>query len=46
MAIDGMLCQGSAKGGVQTNSISKENDEEMVKSNSYNTNPVQWEDWQ
>ena len=40
-----VLC-GSAKGGVQTGSIVEEEEVTMVKSNNYNTNPVQWEDWQ
>lgn len=40
-----LICQ-SAKGGVAGDSMEKFDTEEMVKSNNYNTNPVQWEDWQ
>lgn len=40
-----VLC-GSAKGNADKQSIVVEEEETMVKSNSYNTNPVQWENWQ
>lgn len=45
--LDGILCQASAK--YDNTSISKENDESLVKSqrnSNYKGNPVVWEDWQ
>ena len=41
---DGVLCKTSGK--VDPDSIVVEEEETMVKSNNYNINPVQWEDWQ
>ena len=45
VAADGILCQGSAKGGYDGNSITKENEENMVKGYNYSGNSVQWDDW-
>ena len=43
----GFLCETSAKGFVDPDSMIKEDDETMgVKSSGYNTNYVEWQDWQ
>lgn len=42
--LEGILCQVSGK--YDEDSMKNEGEENMVKSNNYNTNPVQWEDWQ
>lgn len=41
--LEGILCQVSGK--YDEDSMKNEGEENMVKSNNYNTNPVQWEDW-
>lgn len=47
VAADGILCQGSAKGGYDQNSISRESEESLVKGErSYPTTTVDWEDWE
>jgi len=43
--LDGRLCDASAQGSVDSSSISNEGNENMVKSNNYKTNSVEWEDW-
>ena len=47
IATDGILCQGSAKGSYDGNSISKESEENLVKGDrSYSATTVDWEDWE
>lgn len=46
MKMNSMLCEASAHGSVNTNSIKNEGTEDMVKTNNYKTNSVNWEDWQ
>ena len=38
-----MLC---VSGSTDSKSGSNEGEEELVKSNNYSSNPVQWDDWQ